>query len=180
MRLVEALERTGADVAHSNILIRYEGERAGAVQTIGYNASVFCQPLDRTEVYAASPVAGQAQLVRRSAYERVGPFDDRVILSDQEMQIRLSEISDFVHVPRITGEWLARESGDQIGGTKAKDFPEDLRRIFQLHPVPDSPYIAAVRERTLKNVSSRPPGFVFPPVISVLSPQQMEEQVRSS
>lgn len=178
MRLVSALERTHADVAHSNIIIRYEAMRNGQVQTIGFNCSVFCEPLDGTEVYAASPVAGQAMLVRRSAYDRTGPFEERVILEDQEMQIRLAQISDFVHVPRVTGDWLVREAGDSIGGTRAKDFPEDLRRIYELHPM-ESAYIKAVRERTVKNVANRPPGFVFPPVIS-LQPLKTEEQVRPS
>ena len=171
MRLIEALERTGAAVAHSNILIRYETVRDGTFQTTGYNCSVFCMPLDRTEVYASSPVAGHAMMVRRSAFERAGKFDEQFILADQEIQIRLAEISDFVHVAHVTGEWLVRDTPDQMSKKKSKDVVGDLRRVFEQHPAAGRAYVAAVREQTLKNVASRPPGTVFPPVITLVLPK---------
>ena len=167
MRLVGAMERSGALAAHSNILIRYEKKIDGTLQTVGYNASVFCRPLDRTEVYASSPVAGHALLFRRDALDRVGMFREDIILTDQEMQIRLSQISDFVHVPNVTGEWLSREAAEsQLSTRMGKDLPSDLRRIFELHPASGRQYVARAREATLANVSSRPPGFAFPPIMS--------------
>jgi hypothetical protein len=126
IRLVEVLERTGADVAHSNAVIRYEGTGpTGATITTGYNASVFCHPLDRVVVYSSSPVAGQALLVRRSALERVGYYDEQCILADQELQIRLSQVSEFMHVPHATAEWLVRAGGGQYFQQKQKDVVAD-------------------------------------------------------
>jgi hypothetical protein len=172
IRLVGALERTGAKVAHSNLIIRYEGTRNGVTQTTGYNCSVFCHPVDRTEVYAASPVAGHALLIRVDIFEQAGPFNEELILTDQEMQIRLSELSDFVHVPHVTGEWLIRESKEyQFSRRSMKDVPGDMKRMFELHPVAGRPYVAAVREATMRNVSARPPGYVFPPLISLTLPE---------
>lgn len=167
MRLVGAMERSGALAAHSNILIRYEKKVDGDLRTVGYNASVFCRPLDRTEVYASSPVAGHALLFRRDALDRVGMFREDIILTDQEMQIRLSQISDFVHVPNVTGEWLSREVAESQYSTRmSKDLPSDLKRIYELHPAAGRQYVARTREGTLANVASRPPGFAFPPVMS--------------
>lgn len=166
IRLVGALERSRAMVAHSNVLIRYEEVRNGTSMTTGYNCSVFCHPVDRTEVYASSPVAGQALMIRRDAFENVGAFREDLILADQEIQIRLAQISDFVHVPHVTAEWLVREGGGgQFSHQKKKDLPADLRRVFALHPAQGRPYVAAMREATLRNVEARPPGFIFPPVI---------------
>ena len=166
MRLVGALERTGASVAHGNVLIRYESMHAGAFETSGYNCSVFCHPVDSVEVYASSPIAGNAMMVRKSALEREGMFDPSFVLADQEIQIRLAEAFDFVHVPHVTAEWLVRDSGDQFSKKKQGDVLGDLRRVYERHPAPNRPYVAAVREGTLRNVASRPPGFVFPAVIS--------------
>lgn len=166
MRLVAALERTGASVAHGNVMIRYESKLRGALETSGYNCSVFCHPVDSVEVYASSPIAGNAMMVRRSALESQGVFDASFVLADQEIQIRLAEKYDFIHVPHVTAEWLVRDSGDQFSKKKQGDVIGDLRRVYERHPALNRPYVAAVREGTLRNVSSRPPGFVFPAVIS--------------
>lgn len=166
-RLVGALERTGGSVAHSNVLIRYETrDKDGAFATTGYNASVFCFPIDRTEVYSSSPVAGQALLVRRSAFDRIGVFEESFVLADQEIQIRLAAVFEFVHVPHVTAEWLIRDTGEQQFSTKEKDVVGELRRMFERHPAPGRPYIEAQREGTLSKVGARPPGFVFTPVVA--------------
>ncbi|MGH7661002.1 MAG: glycosyltransferase family 2 protein, partial [Vulcanimicrobiaceae bacterium] len=155
MRLVAALERTGASVAHGNVLIRYESRSGDAFVTSGYNCSVFCHPVDSVEVYASSPIAGNAMMVRKSALERQGVFDESFVLADQEIQIRLAEAFDFVHVPHVTAEWLVRDSGDQFSKKKQGDVLADLRRVYERHPAPGRAYVAAVREGTLRNVSSR-------------------------
>ena len=166
-RLVGALERTGGSVAHSNVLIRYETRgKDGGFATTGYNASVFCFPIDRTEVYSSSPVAGQALLVRRSAFDRIGVFEESFVLADQEIQIRLAEVYEFVHVPHVTAEWLIRDTGEQQFSTKEKDVVGELRRMFERHPAPGRPYIEAQRQGTLTKVAARPPGFVFTPVVA--------------
>ena len=166
MRLVEALERTGAGVAHCNVMIRYESASGDGFETSGYNSSIFCSPLDRTEVYASSPVAGNAMLVRRSTFQQVGGFDESFVLGDQEVQIRLSEVSDFVHVPHVTAEWLVRDTGQQFSRKKQNDVIDDLRKVFERHPAPGRSYVAAVREQTLSTVAAREPGIVFKPTIS--------------
>jgi hypothetical protein len=166
IRLVEALERTGAGVAHSNVMIRYETTRDGRFETNGYNSSIFCCPIDRTEVYASSPVAGNAMIVRRSVFERVGAFDTRFVLGDQEVQIRLAEASDFVYIPHVTAEWLVRDTGQQFSRKKQSDVVADLRAVYERHPAPGPRYVAAVREETLKRIAARKPGIVFPPTIS--------------
>lgn len=167
MRLVEALERTGASVAHSNVLIRFEKARNGEFQTTGYNCSVFCFPLDRTQVFSSSPVAGQGLMFRRTAFERIGKWDVDSVVGDQEIQIRLAEISDFTHVPHVTAEWLLRDSGAQMSRTWQKDVVADMKRVFERHPAPGRPYVEALRKQALERVASRPPGDVFTPTVSV-------------
>jgi GT2 family glycosyltransferase len=166
IRLVEALERTGAAVAHSNALIRFESEK----QTTGYNCSIFCESLDHTSVLASSPVAGNAYMFRRDALDRVGTLDETFLLADQEIQIRLAEISDFVHVPHVTAEWLVRESG-QLSQNKQKDVPEDMRRVFARHPAPGRSYVEMLRANAIQNVLSRPKGTPFRPVVSRVQPK---------
>ena len=171
MRLVEVLERTRAAVAHSNVLIRYESEIDGTLQSSGYNASIFCLSLDHSDVYASSPVAGNGYMVRRDALWSVGPLDESFVLADQEIQIRLAAVTDFVHVPHVTAEWLVRESGDQLSRNKQKEVPSDMQRVFERHPASGRSYIAVMREQAMKNVLARPQGIPFPPVVSRVAPK---------
>ncbi|MGA3038653.1 MAG: glycosyltransferase family 2 protein [Vulcanimicrobiaceae bacterium] len=165
LRLVAALEGSGIGVAHSNIMIRFEAEQDGRRFTSGYNCSTFIEALDPLEVYASSPIAGNAMLVRREVYERAGAFREDVILADQEIQIRFAQITDFVHVPHVTGEWLVRDAGDTQLSHKSKgDLPSDMRRIYELHPKA-SRYLEQLREVTIRTVAGRPPGHIFPQVV---------------
>jgi hypothetical protein len=168
-RLLDVLERTGASIAHSNIVIRYETAGVdGTMLTTGYNSSVFAYPVDRTVIYASSPVAGQALLMRRAALDHVGLLDESTILADQEIQLRLSKKYEFLHLDRVTGEWLVREKRqDQISTSKDKDIPGALKRMFESHPATGRPYIEALRVGTLANVASRDPGYVFPPTLEL-------------
>ncbi|MBV8600659.1 MAG: glycosyltransferase family 2 protein [Candidatus Eremiobacteraeota bacterium] len=166
LRLVEALERTGCGVAHGNTLIRYERPAAGGGwETVGYNAAIFCAPTDSEEVLASSPVAGQALMYRLDLMRELGFYRD-VLLADQELQIRLLQRTDFVHVDRFTNEWLIRDQGHNLARKATKDVPAGLAAMYALHPS-ENQFVVVNREQTMKNIKARPEGFAFPPVVSI-------------
>jgi len=166
-RLVAALENSGAAVAHGNVLIRYERvESDGTRRLEGFNASVFVNPLEPFDALISTPIAGQALMIRRDAYERFGGFDAECVLADQEHQMRLARELDFVHVDRITGEWRLRNSGDAFSSNKNAEFAASLEDIYARMPS-GRPAVEAARVATIQNVRSRPPGYVFPPTMSL-------------
>jgi hypothetical protein len=163
-RLVFAAEQSGAAAARGNCLIRYENPApSGGYETVGYNASTFTQPMDWLLIAMTTPVAGQAMLIRREVWERLGGFDPDLALSDQDFQIRLLADHDMVHVDRVTCEWLIRTGEHNFSTKKDRDPVADCVQLFAKNPRPGLAYVERARQAMLENVGRRPPGFVFPP-----------------
>jgi len=162
-RLVTAMLRSGASIAHSNLLIRYiERLEGGAVLTTGYNGSIFIETATPSEAMVCTPIAGHAIMWHRSVFEDIGGWREDCDLADQEIQLRALDRYAFVYVDQVTAEW--RIHGENFS-SKA-DAGTEQRRIYDvLHPLPDRPLITKTRNQVLDNIASRPPGAVFPPTI---------------
>jgi hypothetical protein len=162
-RLVTAMLRSGAAVAHSNLLIHYiDRLEGGAVLTTGYNCSIFIETATPSEAMVCTPIAGHAIMWRRSVFNDIGGWREDCDLADQEIQLRALQRYPFVFVDQVTAEW--RIHGENFSG-KA-DSGAEQRRIYDvLHPLPDRPLITKTRNQVLENIASRPPGAVFPPTI---------------
>ena len=161
-RLVTAMLRSGAAVAHSNILMRFlEPLDDGSSLTTGYNATIFVGTVTPSE----APVAGHALLWRRSVFEEIGGWLEDSVLADQEIQMRAAQHYAFAYVDQITAEW--RIHGTNFSGKT--DSGAEQRRIYEeLHPVPGRPLIASQREKVLASIAARPAGYVFLPTVSLV------------
>jgi len=89
-----------------------------------------------------------------------------VLLADQELQIRLLQRTDFVHVDRFTNEWLIRDQSHNLARKATKDVPAGLAAMYALHPS-ENQFVNVNREQTMRNIRARPDGFVFAPVVSI-------------
>ena len=163
-RMIDAMFRSGAKVAHGACLLRYlEQLESGAWLTFGYNATTFCQTVSPSDTLVASAIGAQQMLVHRSIYEDVGWFLLDSEISDNEVHIRISQRYFYAYDDRVTAEFR-----DQAGGIGRKsDFPAALRQVYaEFHPVKDRPLIEVMRADTIANVELREPGQPpFPPTL---------------
>jgi hypothetical protein len=164
-RMVNALLRSGASVAHGNGLLRFlQREPDGSWSTYAYNNRTFSQTLTPTEALVTSTIAGHQMLVHRSVYEIAGGYLLDSDVSDNEIHIRFTQRWFYAFVDDVTSEFR-----DHAGGQGRQcDFPTAMREVYDmLHPVPDRPSIQRVREATIEHVRSREPGK--PPFPTTLS-----------
>ena len=165
--LVGAMLRTGASIAHTNTLIRYQELVPGSEPvTTGYNAIVFNESTTPTDALVATPIAGHSIIFRRDMLEQIGSWREDCILADQEFQLRAANNYVMVYVDRITAEWRARGS-DNLSTTT--DSTGELRRIYdELHPIAGRPHLQRRREDAIARVGTRTKGvFAFPPTLKV-------------
>ncbi|HEV8022121.1 MAG TPA: glycosyltransferase family 2 protein [Candidatus Lustribacter sp.] len=167
-RLVTAMVRSGAVIAHSNVLIRYvERVEGGIVKTTGYNAGVFIDTAAPSEALVGTPIAGHGVLWHHSVFDDIGGWREDSALADQEIQMRASRRHAFVWVDQMTAEWRVHSSNF----SRTADSLGEQRRIYEeLHPVNDRPLITQVRNNTLERMALRPPGYVFEPTFSLVEP----------
>lgn len=146
VRLVEALERTGATVAHGSTIVCVQGVDGAGNDTMTFITDRFIDGIDLTETYAYHRIA--QFMVRRSALLELGGYSQELFMADIDLIIRLAERYDFVHVPVVTGEHWMRGTG-QLSTDPKVDHREELLKLFERHPAPGRPYVAALRKRVL-------------------------------
>ncbi len=155
-RLMNALLRSGAAIAHGAGLLRYlERLESGAWISVGFNASVFCQTLAESDALVSSTIGGHQMLAHRSVYENLGWYDLDSDISDNEMHARMTKRYSYAFSDHVTAEFR-----DHPGGQGRRcDFPAAMRHMYtELHPVKDRPTLDAIREWTIANVARREPG----------------------
>jgi hypothetical protein len=167
-RMVQALEQTGAAVAHGNGLIRYLEESDDGFKLHGFNASTFAHHADPVHVFSSSPVQFHAEVIRRDLLERLGWFDESFkAVADLEVQMRLAAHSAFVHVENVTVEWVVRNANSYNTGKKYhSQAGEQLSILYERYPMSDYPSLIPSREAAVRQSHSLPAdGWFFPPVI---------------
>lgn len=162
-RMVSAMLRSGASLAHGNTLIRYVARKAdGSFATTGFSCGVFNDTSTPSEAMVSTPITGQSILWRTSIFEAIGRWRSDSMLSDQEIQLRAAQRFAFAYVDQVTSEW--RVHGDNFSG-KVNSGAEQ-RRIYEvLHPTPDRPWLNKARDHVLNGIAERPPGYVFEPTL---------------
>ena len=166
-RLATAMIRSGAMIAHSNVLIRYVTRlEDGSLETTGYNAEVFSATATPSEAMVCTPIAGNALMWHRSVFHEIGGWREDCGLADQEIQLRASQRYAFVWVDQMTAEWRVHASNF----SKTADSFGEQRRIYEDHPVSNRPLLTATRDNTLEGIRLRPPGFIFEATIKVRRP----------
>ena len=168
-RLMGAMLRSGACVAHGNTLMRYQQRReGGAVVTSGYNAIVFGDSATPSEALISTPIAGNSIIIRRDIIDAIGGYSERTALADQEFQLRAAGRYVFAYVDAYTAEWRVRRGENQSSRT---DGGEELRKVYEvLHPRPERPRIEDLRRAALAGFAGRPKGYIFEPTVLVRDP----------
>jgi len=167
-RLMGAMLRSGARVAHGNTLIRYQDRDAGGeLTTTGFNSIVFSDSTTATEALVSTPIAGQSLIIRRDILDEIGEFSIETQLPDQEFQMRAANHYVFVWIDQCTSEWRVRN----LENLSSKvDREAELRKVYeQLYPVPDRPWIQEHRRQTLAGMAERPKD-IFGPSIRIRKP----------
>ena len=155
-RLVYAMLRSGAAIAHGSALLRFvEAGDGGMWRTRGFNNRTFSQTQMPTDALVSATLGGHQMLVHRLAYETAGGYLLDNDIADNEIHIRFSKRYFYAFVNHVTAEFR-----DHAGGQGRKcDFPAALRDLYEhIHPVPDRPLLMNTREATIQNVASRRPG----------------------
>jgi hypothetical protein len=155
-RLVDALVRSGASVAHGCSLIRYlEREPDGSWQTTGFNNRTFAQTLTPTEALICSTLGGHQMLVHRSVYDTAGGYLLDSDVSDNEIHMRFTQRYFYAFADNVTCEFR-----DHSGGQGRQcDFAGALQHIYDAeHPVPGRPALERLRDATIVHIRQRPPG----------------------
>ncbi len=156
-RLMYAILRSGAALAHSHSLIRFlERLPDGTERTAGFNGIAYAGTVTPTAALIATAVPGHTCLQRRDTFDPadVGWYQTDSIVADQEYHMRLIERHQLVRVPSFTCEFR-----DHAGNTgKNHDWAEASRLMYEGHPVPGRPVIEAIRVRTLEGLRSAVPG----------------------
>jgi glycosyltransferase involved in cell wall biosynthesis len=154
-RLMNAMFRSGARIAHSSALLRYLERLEGGWKTTGFNASIFSQTLIPSDTLISAAIGGHQALVHRSIYEDVGWYLLDSDISDNEMHIRITQRYFYAFDDHVTAEFRDHAAGQG----RVCDFPAAMRQIYtEVHPVKDRPYIEQFRESSIANVARREPG----------------------
>jgi Glycosyl transferase family 2 len=165
-RLIYAVLRSGAKIAHGNGMLRYvERQAGGGWKTTGLNASLCAETLTPTVALIATKVSENGVMHHRSVFDDDGWWRDDSSLADLELHMRLGLKFVFVHVDETTFEFR-EHAGNQA---KLLDFGTELLRIYeQLHPRPNRPLLAEARKLTHRNMAARVPGEpAFPPTVTL-------------
>ena len=165
-RMVNAMLRSGAKIAHGAGLLRYlERLEDGSWITSGFNATTFSQTLAESDALISSTIGGHQMLVHRSIYEDVGWYLLDNDVSDNEMHVRITKKYTYAFDDHITSEFR-----DHAGGQgRQADLAAAMREIYDVvHPVSGRPLIEKTRALTLDHVAKRVAGEPpFPPTLRI-------------
>lgn len=139
--LVTALERSGAAVAHSDVLTAFLRGDDSKWQLYGFESNM-SEAADLTSFLITNKIGATAVMVRKSDLGDE-PFDASIPLyRDYELWLRLLSKHDFVHVERITSCYTTRNQGSGQQSTMWLNQAADAyRTIYERYPVAGRPTI---------------------------------------
>lgn len=162
-RLVCALERSGADVAHSNAITRYVSERDGERRTLAFRVRHDRTP-DRLQLLVGGTSVFSSMLFRRKVLAEIGSLDGDLVPADYEYQLRAFQRYDFIHVDVVTYEWQYSVDGSSYIHTASNDaMVGGIREIYQRYPSGASELVERRRENEIKRYERRSEGVMWPP-----------------
>jgi hypothetical protein len=151
-RLVEPLERTGGDIAHTIELAEHFERAADGSLTLFGHSHIMGDPVSPSLLLVFNFIGGPSIMFSRAVFERVGPFDARAgHLCDLEMWIRMSAYYDFAHVDRVTTVMSMRSDASQASAISGAETAAIYAAIYALHPT-GLPSIQRRRETHLRGV----------------------------
>jgi len=171
-RLVNAMLRSGAKIAHGSGILRYlDRDAAGDWQTIGFNNRTFAQTHSPSDALVISNIGNHQMLAHRSVYDAIGGFLLDTGVADNEIHMRISEHYFYAYAAHVTAEFRDHASGEN----RRHDFAAELRAVYDnVHPVPDRIAIKRLRDATVANIAARPAGQPpFPQTIRMAQPEKL-------
>lgn len=150
-RLSDALEKSGKDFAHSDILNGYlRPKSSGGYEVYGYVLRLN-EAADPWSLLVYNYLGVLSIMFRRSALARTGLFEpDIPVTQDYEFWVRFQEHTDFVHVDRVTAFYIMRLDQTQVITRDAAWHEVGFRTTYKLHPRPNRPLVEERRARWME------------------------------
>jgi hypothetical protein len=147
-RTVEALERTGADLAYTNCVAEYATIAGEAKTVLGFQMFRDAEFVQR-DLYVDNFAPIHSIVHRRDVFDRFGYFDETLpVTDDWEMWLRASRGARFVHVNHVTCEysWRVDPARGNMTLTHQRQFRDSYERITERY-ASDVAGIALIEER---------------------------------
>jgi hypothetical protein len=160
--LVAVLERSGADIAHSDAISAFYDVASNPDAPYGY--SIFLnKPGEPTDLYITDGIGPMAALFRRTLALDVGGYDENLPhCEDWDMWIRLSQRTDFVHVPRVTAMYSIRNDDTNMMSYNTEGFKRAMMLLKEKYPLDDRPLLAQVRDTSMGRFAAQAGLPIFP------------------
>ena len=166
--LVSALERSGAAIAHGDVLTAFLRDCDEGWEMYGLESNM-SRSAEAGALLVSNQVGAVGVMFRRDAAGTEAPFDDSIpFCRDYALWLKLAERSDLIHVERITSCYTIRNRGAQqqsvmwAGGTL-----EGYRALYARYPVTDRPVLAQRREQILQSISRGHMGLAAEPASEI-------------
>lgn len=169
--LVTALERSGAALAHGDVLTAFLSGDDSAWSAYGLESNMarFVEP---SALLVANRIGATSAMIRRSCLSET-PFDASIPLyRDYALWLELSQQYDFVHVERITSCYTIRNQGAGQQSTMWHDQAvAAYDAIYARYPVSGRPMIEQQRAQMRHSVRSGGTALAAQPAMQI-SPLQ--------
>ncbi len=151
-RLVDALERSGAGIAHARGMVAYleaaENAPAGQLFTVDAFAAGVADMAEHDVSNAFYPP--HAILARRAVVRAAGYFDSTFLVAeDYEYWIRLAAAGDVVHVPVTSCAYAVRSDGSHLSVRHNSAYAGAHAEIYARHARPGRPLVEAKRKAAI-------------------------------
>ncbi|HLI95039.1 MAG TPA: glycosyltransferase [Candidatus Baltobacteraceae bacterium] len=130
-RAIDALERSGADIAYTNCIAEYARMDGDTKHLLGFQIFRESDFIPK-DLYVDNVAPIHSIVHRRDVFERFGFFDeDLAVTDDWEMWLRASRGARFVHVDRVTCEysWRVDPAKGNMTLTHQRQFAESYEKI---------------------------------------------------
>ena len=150
--LATALERSGAAVAHGDVLTAFLRGDDSRWMLYGFESNM-SNAADLAGLLVNNAVGATSGMFLRNCFPENEPFDRTIPLyRDYELWLRLCTRFDFVHVERITSCYTIRNSGAAQQSVQfAHEALAAYQAIYARYPVPGRPVLEQRRAHTLQN-----------------------------
>jgi len=130
-RAVEALERSGADLAYTNCVAEYARMNGADKHVLGFQIFRDAEFV-AMDLYVDNVAPIHSIVHRRELFDRAGYFDeDLPVTDDWEMWLRAARGARFIHVDRVTCEysWRHDPAKGNMTLTHQRHFAESYEKI---------------------------------------------------
>ncbi|MFN2529443.1 MAG: glycosyltransferase family 2 protein [Candidatus Baltobacteraceae bacterium] len=164
--LVAAMERTSAQAAHTNVLVRHEEvTENGSHLTYGYSLN-WNNSMDKTAVLATGVIGVTGMMMTKAAFESIGRYDTNLpSLRDYDMILSLAERYDFAHVDKVTAVYSYRSDPSSYSfKDRNVTLSDALLGIYAKHPT-DRQNVLKARDTEISHYRDHDERPLFEPAM---------------